>query len=239
MTSHRDCTRPFYRVIRRCKPGGMRIGAQPVQAEVSPCVGTSARDAGRFVARAGAPGAPRGPARPARPATGSPSVRRRPVGGLRRLAAFLSLRVEGVEVDGREHERRERALDEQGVEGLACVGEQGIGTRDPERLAAFLLVRRLDVEDARLLQLHHEQGVLARLRLQVQREDDLEPAVVEGGLGRRCKRKTPSRSGKGFQWWVRPLSGSLHGVRCAQLNVTRIPARRRSTSFIPSSEICR
>ena len=57
--------------------------------------------------------------------------------------------------------------------------------------------------------------------------------------GRQRKQKPLPEVGRGFQWRFRPLSGSLHDVRCDQLNVTRIPARRRSMSFIPSSVICR
>ena len=99
--------------------------------------------------------------------------------GLPHLAAPLRIRVQGLEVHRREHERGEVPLDRQLVDGLPGVREQHVGTCHGQRLPARRLVHARDAEDSRLLQLDDEQRALVVPGLHGQREDHLEAGVLQ------------------------------------------------------------
>ena len=85
---------------------------------------------------------------------------------------------EHVEVDVLEHQLREAALDHQIRDDLARIGEEQVGAVGAEQRPEILLGEALGCEDAGLLHLDQEGGLV----LDLDRHRDREHHLINGGV---------------------------------------------------------
>lgn len=101
------------------------------------------------------------------------------LGGLLAVV-LLTLPVQGLKVDGREHKRGEAAAGQEVVGAFAQVGEQDRRAVDVVHLVEDFAGRAADKEDAGLLDLDHEGGLVVVGAGDGHLEDDLEVLLAKG-----------------------------------------------------------